>query len=188
MKELFLGALAGLALAGGAAAATVDTVQSPSGYFTPSDAVKYDDPYYRWSGSDWGWTHGAITESFSTAALQISAFDVDFDSGEVDEIYAKDEGAWILLGNLAGASDEWAYTDFTLDSSLYDELATGLELMISIDVDYGGWAVTLAKSVITTDGAAPPPPDPSPVPVPAALPLLGAGLAALGLMRRRARG
>lgn len=178
-----------IALAGGASAAVVDVVQSPTGYFVPDAASTYDSPYYRWANDDWGWTHNAITEPFTTATLQISAFDVDFDFGERDAIYAYDNGTQVFLGYLAGANDIYSYTEFTLGSEFFDDIAGGLQLWMDIDTGFGGWAVTLAKSVITTDGAAPPPPDPGAVvPLPAALPLIGSALAGLfgaGALRRR---
>ena len=56
---------------------------------------------------------------------------------------------------------------------------------MNIDTTGAGWFVTLAKSVITTDGAAPPPPIPGAVPLPAAGWLLFAGLGGLAALRRR---
>ncbi|MCS6986329.1 MAG: hypothetical protein NZM40_02675 [Sphingomonadaceae bacterium] len=34
------------------AVADVDVVEAPTGFFVPTDAQKYDWPYYRWFGDD----------------------------------------------------------------------------------------------------------------------------------------
>lgn len=177
-----------LAVAGMASAGTVDVAEFPTGYFAPNEEATFSSPYYRGYSEDWGWSHGAVTTSFTTASLSISAFDVDFAFGEVDEIYALNDGAWELLGTLNGADSTYAYTTFELGSDLFEEIAAGLQLRIDIDTTQSGWYVTLGKSVLSLDGGTLPPPDPGAVPVPAALPLIGsalAGLFGLGTLRRR---
>ncbi|MFT4152154.1 MAG: VPLPA-CTERM sorting domain-containing protein [Paracoccaceae bacterium] len=189
-KQTAIAAAITLSAAAGASAATTDTIEAPDGYFVPTDAQRYDSPYYRYYGAGWSWAHNAITEAFTTATLQISAFDVDYSSGELDLIEAFDAATstWINLGYLIGANDAWAYTDFVIGADLLDDVADGLQVRMTIDSGYGGWAVTLAKSVITTDGATPPPPDPgAQVPLPAAFPLLLGGLAAVGGLRLKRR-
>jgi hypothetical protein len=47
-----LGAAGLLASLPASAAAIIDTVQAPTGYFVPTDADKYNWPYYRWHGDD----------------------------------------------------------------------------------------------------------------------------------------
>lgn len=173
------------------ASALVDVVESPTGYFTPTDSQKYDSPYYRWNGDDWGWAHSAVSGTFSTATLSVSAFDVDYDSwstyytGERDAIYAYDNGVKTFLGYLAGGNDIWSYTTFTLGSNFFDDIATGLQVWMGIDTTNEGWAVSLAKSVLSLDGGSLPNPNPNPVPEPSTLLLLGGGLAGLALARRR---
>ncbi|WP_246831265.1 VPLPA-CTERM sorting domain-containing protein [Pseudotabrizicola formosa] len=166
-------------------AATVDVVEAPSGFFVPDPSLVYSGTYWRGADQDWSWTHGAIAAGFTTASLLISAFDVDFEFGEFDEIFAMDDGVWVSLGLLAGASDVFAFTEFDLASNFFDDIAEGLNVRIDIDTGNSGWLVTLSKSVITTDGAAPPPPDPGVVPLPAAGWLMLAGLGGLAAVRRR---
>jgi hypothetical protein len=184
-KFVLLAAGAALGLSSASAFAAADVVETPTGFFVPTDGQKYDSPYYRGFGEDWGWTHGAIAPGFTSAALNISAFDVDFDSGEVDEIWAMDSGNWVLLGTLAGASDIWAFTNFNLGANFFDDIAAGLQVRMAIDVNDDGWLVTLAKSTLTTDGTDPGNPNPG-VPEPGtwAMMIGGLGLAG-GLMRRR---
>ena len=170
-------------------AAFVDVVQSPTGYFVPSAAQVYNWPYYRWYGDDWGWTHGAYGGSITTADLNISAWDVDAAQGEVDNIYAYDNGAPTLLGSLNGLNNDWGYTTFNLPSNFFDDIASGLQVQMQIDANDEGWAVTLAKSALSIDGGTLPPPNPgtNAVPEPASMFLLGSGLlGAVGVRRKNA--
>ena len=183
----------GLTLGAGLASAAVvtDTVEFSTGFFVPDESSTYSSPYYRWHDEDWGWTHNAIASSFSSATLNISAWDVDAYSGEVDVISAWDEdtSAWMTLGSLQGLDNDWGYTTFVLSSALYDEIAEGLKVWINIDSTHSWdtWAVTLSKSVLALDGATLPDPDPGPdpVPEPATMLLFGTGLAGLAGARAR---
>jgi len=170
------------------AAPVTDTIQAPTGYFVPTDAQKYDDPYYRWYGEDWGWTHNAISGAITSATLNISAFDVDYSSGERDEIFALDSGTWSSLGYLTGVDDNWSYATFTLGTNFFDDIGAGLQVSMVIDTTAAGWAVTLAKSVLSVDGGVLPDPNPNPVPEPCTMILFGTGIAgAAGFLRKRSK-
>ena len=137
----------------------------------------------------------AISESFTSATLSISAWDVDADDTydpEVDDIYVFENsvGDFVLIGSLDGANDEYSYTSFALGSEFFDDIANGLQVFMDIDATntspYDNWAVTLAKSVISCDGAVIPDPDPNPVPEPGSVTLILLGcLSFIGCTIRR---
>lgn len=171
------------------AAPVTDTVQAPTGFFTPTDAQKLAAPYYRGRDQDWGWTHGAIAGSVVSATLNISAYDVDAPPqgnriGEIDKVYAFDDGVKTLLGQLAGANNIFSFTSFVLGHNFDNDINNGLQVFIDIDTTREGWQVSLAKSSLSVDGGILPPPVPG-VPEPETYVMMLAGLAALGAVARR---
>ena len=93
---------------------------------------------------------------------------------------------WVALGNLAGMNNMFSFTTFVLGASWFDEIATGLAVRMNIDsTGTGFWLVSLAKSVITTEGDDPGNPNPGVIPLLAAGWMLIAGLGGLAAVRRR---
>jgi len=214
MKTSRIVALAtGIALSFGSMAFAITDVQdfstqTPTTYFLDQDLNKKNNnlPYYRYgtaflalnpyyNGGDWGWNHNAISGTITSATLNISAFDVDWPGqpqngllGELDKIYAYDNGVKTLLGSLTGLNDTWSYTTFILGSNFYNDINSGLQVWMEIDNRTEGWAVSLAKSALATDGSGIPDPDPTgsnPVPEPSTMILLGGGLAGLAYWKRK---
>jgi hypothetical protein len=179
----------GLTSAAFASTQTLDFSNPGTGttYWTPDEVSKDSSPYYRWQGDDWSWQFNPVAGTINSASVSVSAFDVDANQGEIDDIYgwSNDSSSWELLGNLAGAGDIWSFTSFDLASSWFDEINAGLQVKIAIDTLGGTWAVSLAKSSLITNGGTLPPPNPSAVPVPAAVWLFGSALAGLGFFGKR---
>lgn len=195
MKKLLLigvtaGALLMLGNTANAIISAIDVVQSPTGFFTPNDGVKLSAPYYRWWDEDWGWTHSGTpfsgVASITSASLSLSAYDVDWPSGQVDNVYAYDNGVKTLLGKLTGQNNTWSYTTFVLGPEFYDDIQNGLQVWLDIDSthNYDNWAVSLAKSVVEVNGAPKPPPNPGVPDGGATAALLGLAMVGLGCFRR----
>ncbi len=204
ITKTILGAAFGvLATAGIASAATVDTIDATSGqagtYFVPSLGQETISPYYRSNGEDWDWQHNAIAAGFTSAKLNISAYDVDegpvcggFQPNcELDVIQAYDAGttSWVTLGSLSGDDNAFSFTEFDIyaaaGGSLIDDIQAGLQVRMLIDENDTGWFVSLAKSVISTDGMGPGNPNPGQVPLPAGAWLMLTAVGGFAAMRRR---
>ncbi|MCF2906594.1 VPLPA-CTERM sorting domain-containing protein [Octadecabacter sp. CECT 8868] len=181
-------------------AATIDTIDASNGgagtYFVPTLGQETTGPYYRSASQDWGWSHNAIASGFTSAVLNISAYDVDetpcgLTTCEVDNIsaYDADSNTWMLLGSLTGDNNAFSFTEFDIynfsGGVLIDDIEAGLQLSMDIDALNAGWLVSLGKSVISTDGAGPGNPNPGVVPLPAGGVLLLSGLAGMAALRRR---
>lgn len=160
----------------------------PPTYWQDPNVAVGSSPYYRWYNEDWGWTHGVIGGTITSATLNISAWDVDANAAtdpEVDKIYAWDNGVKTYIGDLAGANGIWSYTTFTLGSNFYDDIAAGLQVWIDIDTTHTTqfWAVALAKSALSVDGGIIP--NPNPTPEPTSMLLIVSGLAGLAIFRKK---
>lgn len=193
------GALA-IGLSTSASAATVDILDASNSrtkttFWTPKNANKVS-PYYRGESKDWGWRHNQVEGKINSASLSIKSFDVDVTSGELDKIYAFniDTSTFELLGSLGGSNNAFSFTKFNLKPSWFDEVASGLRIMMKIDEHNTGWKVSLAKSSLTIDSdalaAAPVAANPGSfnagqVPIPAAVWLFGSGLVGLFCIRRK---
>ena len=180
------GVLATLGTTQAHAVAFTDTIQAPTGYFLPVGVDPFAAPYYREADEDWGWRHNPITTPFSTATLNISAFDVD-SPFEIDTIYAYDDGVRTLIGNLTGQDDTYSFASFTLGATFFDDIASRLRVDVDIDSRDDGWVLTLVKSAVSVDGGALPPPTPGAVPEPGtwAMFLGGFGLMGAAIRRRK---
>lgn len=123
-------------------------------FFVNNDSNKYSSPYYRGMSADWGWVHNAIAGNFTSIKLQVSAFDVDYAQGEWDLIEIFDGLNWVAMGNLSGANNTWAFTDFDLTGFAWaqTQVNSGLKVRMNIDTQSEGWIVTLGKATLSVDG------------------------------------
>lgn len=188
MKRWVFVAFVVFLMGGAASAALIDTVAPPTAFFAMPGQV-FQPLYWRSAGQDWQWQHGPIADPVGSAELSIEAFDVD-EPAEIDEIFAWDAGttSWMSLGPLEGTDDHWSYTNFSIGSDLYDDIASGLLLKIDIDTADLGYKVTLGRSILTVNGTTNPDSDPDPdpvIPTPGSLILCALGAVTMAWMKRR---
>lgn len=87
--------------------------------------------------------------SGSSATLTVRVFDVDEESGELDEVFLNN----VSLGYLSGTNDTWSTTSFDISSTvIYDDVNT---VRVCIDPDGGEattWRATIDWGQILVDG------------------------------------
>ena len=129
---------------------------------------------YRGANDDFGWSHtfDPTGKVIFDVELTIHAYDVDYDQGEIDNVYA--DG--VLLGPLVGDTGEnWTDTVFAINPAM---LADGqLNILLDIDVAGEGWDVLIDYSRLRTHWDV--------IPAPGAILLGSIGVGVVSWLRRR---
>lgn len=102
---------------------------------------------YRFSDQDFGWTHtfDPTGKVIYDVELKIMTWDVDFEQGERDNIYADGQ----LLGPLTGGSGEqWSETTFPINQCLLND--GQLDIWLDIDTTNKAWASLIDWSQLRT--------------------------------------
>ena len=124
--------------------------------------------------TDFGWTHtfDPTGKQIFDVELTIMAYDVDYDQGERNYVYADGQ----FLGSLAGDTGEnWTETTFPINPAL---LADGqLNIWVDIDALNGGWLNIIDYSQLRTHWDF--------IPAPGAIFLGGIGVGLVNWLRRR---
>lgn len=99
-----------------------------------------------YTDADFGWTHTFDTtgKAIFSAELRISAWDVDYSSGERDRVDA--DGT--TLGYLRGSPSSWSITTFNIEPTDAAAMLADGEIDIDLDIDEfnGGWLVEIDYS------------------------------------------
>lgn len=123
---------------------------------------------------DFGWTHtfDPTKKVIFDASLTIMAYDVDFDQGERNNVYADGQ----FLGPLEGDTGEnWTTTVLPIDPAM---LADGqLNIWLDIDALDGGWLNIVDYSQLSTHWDV--------IPAPGAILLGSIGVGLVNWLRRR---
>lgn len=189
-SHAFALATAATLVAGAAPALTVTDVvdssdNSATVFFAPSLTAPFPAGVNRGRNDDWGWQHASVSGTIVSATVQITGL------GSLlfpHRVYAFDGASQIELGALTVSPLSGLTTTFTLASSLFDDIGTGLRLFVDISSGQRtgpNQRLALLSSTLTVTQPDPPPPPPA-VPLPASVVLLGGALAGLAALRRRA--
>jgi hypothetical protein len=93
-----------------------------------------------------------VTATASTSAsLTVHAYDIDEESGEIDNVYfIETNGTEHLLGHLSGQDNTWTTTSFVLNKN-WVKVGTN-SLRVEPDVDtQGNWFVTVDRAQLVVD-------------------------------------
>jgi|GEM_PF-2180464 len=85
----------------------------------------------------------------TSAVLLLETWDVDFSSGELDEVFFNN----VSLGYATGADEEWSNTTFTLPLALVQAGKNTVRMMVDQGTS-GPWCTWIARGQLIIDGGA----------------------------------
>ncbi len=85
----------------------------------------------------------------TSAVLLIETWDVDFSSGELDEVFFNN----VSLGYATGANNQWSNTTFTLPLALVQSGKNTIRMMVDQGTS-GRWCTWIARGQLIIDGGA----------------------------------
>lgn len=85
----------------------------------------------------------------TSAVLLLETWDVDFSSGELDEVFFNN----VSLGYATGADEEWSNTTFTLPLALVQAGKNTVRMMVDQGTS-GNWCTWIARGQLIIDGGA----------------------------------